>query len=406
MFDRLKMVLRKNYIRRREILHGRGVFKYLTNSSGYVLIIVLLITSLLVSISSEFLIVAQTNMNYIRKFSERLKAHTLAKAGVNLSTFILMADKRGLASQFLGIGTTDKNIDCYNDIWAMDFPVIPLEDGYLEIDISDENSKINLSVLANEVVDRTPYYSITQRFFLNMGFPIDMADVIIDWVDIDDSRFPYGAESSDYYHTLVSSYDSKNSEMDSIDELLLVKGITPEIFYGIGGGTFGWEENLVDDNKGGKRIDQKLLEGIAEGDILEAIKEDESDFSDLTVEIGKESSRRLSDYLRVKGERADYLSELNKININTAPFRVLSALTDNMTDDVVTELISMRHANPFKSVEDIKDFIEDENVRKNILTVKSYIFKIVSTGTVNRTSVKITAHYYRDGKRFLYWSEE
>lgn len=358
------------------------------------------------SVSSEFFIVAQTNINYIKKFSERLKAYTLAKAGMNLSTYILMADQRGLASQFLGIGTSKRNIDCYQDIWAINFPLVPLEDGYLKIEISDENSKINLSILANEVVDKTPYYLITQRFFLNFGFPIDIVDAIIDWVDIDDSRFPYGAESSDYYLTLASPYNAKNMEMDSINELLLIKGITPEFFYGLGGGTYGLEENLVDDNKGNRNVDLSLIEEISQGMDIESLKEKYSDFSDLSIDIGKEKSRRLSDYFRVNGERSDYLSDLNKININTASYRVLSALTDNMTDDVVMEMISMRMASPFESVNDVKNYIEDENVRKNILTVKSYIFKIVSTGTVNNTKVKISGIYYRIGKKFLYWSEE
>ena len=292
------------------------------------------------------------------------------------------------------------------DILAIDFPIVPLEDGYLTIDIFDENSKINLSVLANEVVDKTPYYAITQRFFMNMGFPIDIADTIIDWVDIDDSRFPYGAESSDYYLTLANPYSAKNMEMDSIDELLLIKGITPELFYGMGGGTYGLEENLVDDNKGKRVLDLKLIEEISKGENLESLKDEISNFSDLAIDIGKEKSRRLSDYFRVNGERADYLSELNKININTASYRVLSALTDNMTDEVVTEIISKRITNPFTSVNDVKDLIDDENVINNIISVKSYLFKIVATGNVNRTTVKITGIYYRTGKKFLYWSEE
>ena len=96
--------------------------------------------------------------------------------------------------------------------------------------------------------------------------------------------------------------------------------------------------------------------------------------------IAKEKSKKLSDYLRVNGERKDFTSELNKININTATFRVLSALTDKMTDDKAREIISRRLATPFKNVDEIKDIIDDETVRKNLLSVKSYIFKITSVG--------------------------
>jgi type II secretory pathway component PulK len=394
---------KKNYKKREESLYKNGLFKYLANSSGYVLIVVLMVISLLVTMSTEFLSTAQTNINYIRKFSEKLKAGMIARAGINLSTVILKADKLGLSSSFLGKQSVSKDIDCYKDIWALNFPELPLEDGSLKIVIDDENSKINLSVIAGEVVDSTKYYGITQRFFLNMGLPMDFADIIKDWVDIDDTRSPYGAESPDYYLNLPSPYKAKNAAMDSIDELLMVKDMTPEIFYGLEKGSYEMESGLVDNNKGNINIDLGFLKDITSGDALEKLKniEEPAKFN-----IGKEKSKKLSDYLRVHGERRDYTLDLNKININTASFRVLSALTDKMTDDTVRELISRRLATPFTNVDEIKDLIDDETVRKNILSVKSYIFKITVIGTVNRTSVKITGIYYRDGNKFLYWSEQ
>lgn len=396
---------RDNYARRRSFLMERGVFSYLRGSSGYVLIIVLIVTSILVSISSEFFMVAQTNINYIKKFSDRLQALSIAKAGVTLGRFILDADKKGVGSGMLGGKSADRNIDSNDDLWAIDFPEIPIENGHLKIIITDENAKINLSVLANEVLDRSPYYLITQRFFMNMGFPMDLADCILDWVDIDDARSPYGAESADYYLTLERPYKSKNREMDTIDELMMIKGITPEVFYGLGGGNFGKEGNLVDNNRGKRKFDPALFTEKAGMDKkeLEHLKDS---FKDLEIKIGRERSRRLADYFRVYGERADYLSDLNKININTASYRVLSALTDNMTDDIVTEIIRRRMQNPFGSPEDLKDIIDDETIRKNIITVRSYIFTIQAIGRVNNTSVKVSVTYYRDEKRFYYWSEQ
>lgn len=386
-----------NYRQREKILLGRGVVAYMFNSAGYVLIIVLLMTSLLVSVSSEFLIVAQTNINYIRKFSEKQKASLLAKSGIKLATFILEADKRGLITDLLP-RKPDRNIDCYDDLWALNFPELSLEGGNLKIIIIDENSKINVNILANEFVDKTPYYGVTQRFFLNLGLPQDLADTIIDWVDIDDSRFPYGAESSDYYLTLDNPYKAKNGEMDSIDELLLIKGITPEIFYGLGGGNYGQEENLVIDNKGSRDISESMFSDLRKDTLMES--------NDLEVKIGREKSRGLSLYFRTHGKRSDYLSDINKININTASFRVLSALTDHMTDDIVTEIIRRRREKPFTSIDEVNDLIKDESIRKNLLTVRSYFFRIESIGRMKNTRVKITGIYYRDGKKFYYWSEQ
>ena len=394
---------KNNYRKRQTLLIENGLFKYISNSSGYVLIIVLLVITLLVTMSTEFLMVAQTNINYIRKFSERLKAGMIAKAGVSLSTIILKADKLGLTQSFLGKQGVSKDIDCYKDIWAINFPELPLEDGTLKIEIEDENSKINLSVVANEVVDSTPYYGILQRFLLNMQLSMDIADTIKDWVDVDDSTSPYGAESSDYYQNLEIPYKAKNAAMDSIDELLMVKDITPAIFYGLEKVGYEPEENFVKDNKGDVDLDLSKLSEISPEEMLDQFKE-EKNLSGFN--IGKEKSRKLSDYLRVNGDRSDFTNELNKININTASYRVLSALTGNMSDDIVTEIIRHRLLQPYKNVDEIKDLIEDENVLKNILTVKSYLFKITATGTINQTKVRISGIYYRDRNRFLYWSEE
>ena len=392
-----------NYMKRKSALVENGLIKYISNSSGYILIIVLLVLTLLVTMSTEFLVVAQTNINYIKKFSERLKAGMIAKAGMSLSTVILKADKLGLTQSFLGKQGVSKDIDCYEDIWAINFPELPLEDGTLKIEIEDENSKINLSVLANEVVDSTPYYGILQRFLLNMQLSMDIADTIKDWVDVDDSVSPYGAESSDYYQNLDKPYSSKNSAMDSIDELLMVKDITPSVYYGLEKQGFEPGENLVTDNKGDVDLDLSVLTEIASEDILDKIN-NETDLSG--IDIGKEKSRKLSDYLRVNGERTDFTNELNKININTAPYRVLSALTGNMTDDIVAEIIRRRLLQPYKNIDEVKDLIDDESIRKNLLTVKSFLFKITATGTINNTSIKIIGIYYRDRNKFLYWSEE
>src|SRR5207302_1022705 len=51
----------------------------------------------------------------------------------------------------------------------------------------------------------------------------DVADSILDWLDPDDDPRPNGAESN-YYSAL--GYSAKNGPMDSLDELLMVKGVT------------------------------------------------------------------------------------------------------------------------------------------------------------------------------------
>lgn len=63
------------------------------------------------------------------------------------------------------------------------------------------------------------------------GMTEDVADAILDWIDEDDETRPYGAES-DYYPTLATPYDPANGPLRSVEELLLVRGVTPSLLFG------------------------------------------------------------------------------------------------------------------------------------------------------------------------------
>src|SRR5262245_26620226 len=67
-----------------------------------------------------------------------------------------------------------------------------------------------------------------------MGLPNmteDIANAIIDWLDEDEEPRSNGAEN-EYYMTLNQPYRCKNGPLDSIEELLLVKGVTPQLLFG------------------------------------------------------------------------------------------------------------------------------------------------------------------------------
>ena len=58
-----------------------------------------------------------------------------------------------------------------------------------------------------------------------------IANSILDWIDEDDLTRPEGAEK-DYYLSLPGPYLPKNNKVQDIREILLVKGVTRDIFYG------------------------------------------------------------------------------------------------------------------------------------------------------------------------------
>jgi len=56
-------------------------------------------------------------------------------------------------------------------------------------------------------------------------------DSILDWRDPNREHRLNGAEE-DYYRGLDPPYSSKDSDLDVLEELLLVRGVTPELFFG------------------------------------------------------------------------------------------------------------------------------------------------------------------------------
>ena len=63
------------------------------------------------------------------------------------------------------------------------------------------------------------------------GMTVNIADAILDWIDEDDVVREYGAEAS-YYSGLDPPYSPKNGPLETIEELLLVRGVTPDLLFG------------------------------------------------------------------------------------------------------------------------------------------------------------------------------
>ena len=88
---------------------------------------------------------------------------------------------------------------------------------------------------------------------------------IIDWIDKDNqvTRLPFikhknsGAESS-YYAGLVPPYKCRNAPFDIVEELLLVKGITPECFNRLRNYVTVYGDGKININYAPKRVIESL----------------------------------------------------------------------------------------------------------------------------------------------------
>jgi len=98
----------------------------------------------------------------------------------------------------------------------------------LRYGLTDESSKLNLNTLIDRISDtvgqETPLMALP-------GMTQAIAHSILDWLDADDIPRASGAEA-DYYASLPQSYQPRNGKLESIEELLLVRGVTPALLFG------------------------------------------------------------------------------------------------------------------------------------------------------------------------------
>jgi hypothetical protein len=97
--------------------------------------------------------------------------------------------------------------------------------------LNSENAKFNINRLMefeNDTDDTTdPYMAVS--YIPNMTE--DITNAILDWIDSDEEARLGGAESVTY-QGLAVPYSARNAPLESIDELLQIQGITPQLFYG------------------------------------------------------------------------------------------------------------------------------------------------------------------------------
>ncbi|MCA9126414.1 MAG: general secretion pathway protein GspK [Planctomycetales bacterium] len=88
-----------------------------------------------------------------------------------------------------------------------------------------------MSMLASELTAGVSSSIAADMLLAIPGMTEDIADAILDWMDEDDETRPYGAEF-DYYAQLPTPYRPTNGPINSVEQLLLVRGVTPQLLFG------------------------------------------------------------------------------------------------------------------------------------------------------------------------------
>lgn len=229
-------------------LYPQEIFSLARKRDGVALIMVLWVVTILCVIVLEFSFAMRTEVHITKNFQEELQLYALAEGGIERAIAELVNKNDPKVQQMR------KNLDI-NELpadkreWSTDGRDYRLsfDQGACEVKIIGEGGKANIN-LAPETMLR----NILNNVGVKEEFRGIVVDSILDWLDADDLYRTNGAEN-DYYRSLKEPYDCKNGPMDSVEELLLVKGVTPEIFYG---------KKFAEKAEGGAKVDQIGLKDI------------------------------------------------------------------------------------------------------------------------------------------------
>jgi len=101
---------------------------------------------------------------------------------------------------------------------------------FVRFGITDESAKLNLNVATEDQLFILVGEAVRDDEELNAG---EIVDAILDWRDADaEPRGEGGDTETEYYRSLDKPYLVKNGPFDTVEELLLVKGVTPYVLYG------------------------------------------------------------------------------------------------------------------------------------------------------------------------------
>jgi general secretion pathway protein K len=309
---------------------------YIRREEGVALLIVLLVVAILAGLIMDSGYTAKVDLTLSALNRDAVRARSLVQSGYAMGCALLSNDTNGY--------------DGLNDTWARP-DILALgsqlikEQGQVVGNIVDENSKFNLNTLVDGhgVMNETAYDQFL-RLLYSLNLEPYLANALVDWMDSDDRALPGGGEQSFY---ASSGRVCKNAPLDSLRELLLVRGFKPEFLWGT-----------------------RTQEGL---------------FPYITL---------YSD---------------GKININTASERVLKSLDEEIDDTLAKNILEYRKDKPFESTNDLKEVPGvTATLFARILsriTVSSSYFLITLEGTVGEATCRLTAVVHRQAEKVrpLYW---
>jgi len=191
---------------------------------GFALAAVLLVLALLGTLGAEFAFSMRLEARAARAYKESVVATHLAEAALAQAMREIAADAAWV------VLAEDGELTFYTRqrlaLPRLPRVRVPFGSGHFSYRLTDEEARLNLNT-PPERMDR-----LLQAVGLDKSARDVIVDSLQDWRDPNEEHRLNGAESDDYYLKLPFPYRSRNANLESVAELLQIRGVTPRLFYG------------------------------------------------------------------------------------------------------------------------------------------------------------------------------
>jgi len=203
--------------------------------SGSALVLALVTIVVLSALVMSFLFQIRLESELAGRYRFRMKAQSLARAGTEYAKLLLIKSLRpGIEPEeeygedfFIRLQNLNRGLALTNHIHEM-------EDGFFSLSIQPESGRRNVNRL-----ERADWEAMLESTGVPERLHDALIDCFLDFTDGNDLTRLNGAESDDPFYQ-DRGYAVKNAPLETLEELLLIKGFTRAIVHGGNLGEF-WD---------------------------------------------------------------------------------------------------------------------------------------------------------------------
>lgn len=209
-----------------------------TRQRGVALLLVLWVFTILGVLALDFSRYMRDDAMASLNLSEETRGYYLAVAGMQQALYYHMMNAHeptDIEDDDDAAGELSDRVTPVDGEWHQG----TLFGGRFEVRLNDEEARISINkapdwLLRKVITNLAVGGDLTRGMGRREAAQVDViVDSILDWRDTDTEQRAQGAERG--WYLANQGYEPKDGWFEAIDELLMVRGVTPEFFYGVDG---------------------------------------------------------------------------------------------------------------------------------------------------------------------------